>query len=152
MYDDTLLGTNREGFAVCESGLYWRNDWTSNSKRTYLSWDEFANRSIKLKDMEIKLGRGDTIGIAGAGEKKIMKEILNFFRVICAIAPSAINAKIVKGNPQQQKCWLGMKRKVHIVLLMMTNTVAVGELDSRRCKPEGKSFLCQRRRGLGTAH
>jgi DNA-directed RNA polymerase subunit RPC12/RpoP len=76
LYDDTLLGTNREGFAICESGLYWRNTWTTSSKRTYLSWRDFASRSISLKSMEIKLGRGDNIGVAGAGDKKVMKAIL----------------------------------------------------------------------------
>jgi len=51
LYDDTLLGTNREGFAVCESGLYWRNMWTTTSKRTFLSWSDFASRSISLESM-----------------------------------------------------------------------------------------------------
>ncbi|MFO7583143.1 MAG: hypothetical protein R6W69_00320 [Anaerolineales bacterium] len=82
LYDNTLLGTNREGFAVCESGLYWRNDWTSASKRTCLSWNDFASRTISLKEMEIKLGRGDNIGVAGAGEKKVMIAILNLLNAL----------------------------------------------------------------------
>jgi hypothetical protein len=82
LYDDTLLGTNREGFAVCESGLYWRNSWTTTSKRTYLSRSDFASRTISLKEMEIKLGRGDNIGVAGAGETKVMKSILNLLNAL----------------------------------------------------------------------
>ena len=82
LYDDTLLGTNREGFAICESGVYWRNAWTTSSKRAYLSWRDFASRSISLKSMEIKLGRGDNIGVAGAGEQKVMKAILDLFNAL----------------------------------------------------------------------
>jgi hypothetical protein len=77
VYDGTIFGSNREGFAICEGGLYWRNDWTTQSKRAFLPWDEFCKRTIQIAEMEIKLGRGDNIGFAtGSGaalDRKVLK-------------------------------------------------------------------------------
>jgi hypothetical protein len=29
-------------------GLYWKNDWSVETKRTFLSWQAFAEQEIKL--------------------------------------------------------------------------------------------------------
>jgi hypothetical protein len=82
VYDGTILGSNREGFAICEKGLYWRNSWTTESKRTFLPWPEFAKRAINIISMEIKLGRGDNIGFATGSDEELDKKVLALFKSI----------------------------------------------------------------------
>jgi hypothetical protein len=77
IYDDTLFGSNKLGFAVCESGLYWKNDWSVPTKRTFLPWGEFGEREIRLSEdkFKIELGRGDNIGVAGAGDDNLCTQM-----------------------------------------------------------------------------
>lgn len=71
LYDDALLENNKVGFAVCAGGLYWKNDWSVDSRRTRLSWGEFAQRKrIREKDLAVDLTRGDRIGLAVLGEEE----------------------------------------------------------------------------------
>lgn len=78
VYDGTVFGNNKLGFAICESGLYWRNDWATPTKRTYLAWDEYKEREIrtKKKELYISLGRGDKIAIVNGGEIKDLRDLL----------------------------------------------------------------------------
>lgn len=75
VYDDTVFGSNKQGFAVCQSGLYWKNDWSVTTKRNFLSWQDFTARPISLENLEINLGRGDRIGVAGAVSDEIRANI-----------------------------------------------------------------------------
>lgn len=71
LYDDSLLQNNKVGFAVCAGGLYWKNDWSVDSRRTRLPWGEFARRKrIREKDLAVDLTRGDRIGLAVLGEEE----------------------------------------------------------------------------------
>lgn len=71
LYDDSLLENNKAGFAVCANGLYWKNDWTVASRRTRLSWEEFAQRRrIREKDLTVDLARSDRIGLAVLGKEE----------------------------------------------------------------------------------
>ncbi len=82
VYDDTVFGSNKAGFAVCAGGLYWKNDWAVETKRNYLSWTDFAKRYIELTGYHIDLGRGDVIGVAGAGDDKVREQIANMLKEI----------------------------------------------------------------------
>ena len=82
VYDDTVFGSNREGFAVCKGGLYWRNDWTTESKRTFLRWSEFTRRKIEFEELRIRLGRGDNLGLALGNEKSIKDKLLKLFTAL----------------------------------------------------------------------
>ena len=42
LIDSTVTGRGKAGLAICNGGIYWRNDWTTKTTRTFLSWDEFA--------------------------------------------------------------------------------------------------------------
>ncbi len=53
LVDTTALGSNKHGLAVCESGIRWSNDWTTDSEQTYLPWDQFATVTIKTKGSNI---------------------------------------------------------------------------------------------------
>ena len=75
VYDDTLFGNNKKGFAICAGGLYWKNDWTVESRRSFLTWQDFAERSIHLNEFVISLERGDQIGTAGIGDDQAREQI-----------------------------------------------------------------------------
>jgi hypothetical protein len=76
VYDDTIFGSNKVGFAICAGGLFWKNDWSVETKRTFLSWDDFSERKVELDHLHIKLGRGDAIGTAGIGDEEARKQIV----------------------------------------------------------------------------
>jgi hypothetical protein len=78
VYDGTLFGSSKLGFALCQSGIYWKNDWTTPTKINYLAWSEFKEREIKpkKKDFYIGLGRGDKIGIVDEDEIKDFAQLL----------------------------------------------------------------------------
>lgn len=82
VYDDTIFGNNKVGFAICVSGLFWKNDWSVDTKRNFLNWADFAERKIVLDIYQIKLERGDAIGTAGVGDDEARKQIVLMLREI----------------------------------------------------------------------
>lgn len=83
LYDDTIFnGKNDVGFAVCAGGLYWRNDWTVDSKRRKMTWEEFAKREIRLNVLQFDLEFGDAIGVAGCGSGEVREKLLAMLREI----------------------------------------------------------------------
>lgn len=79
LYDDTLFGSNKLGFAVCETGLYWRNAWDTPTKRTKLTWEQYVQRDVALEEYSIELGQGDRLSVANSEEedrKKIVELLL----------------------------------------------------------------------------
>lgn len=95
LYDDSLLENNKVGFAVCAGGLYWKNDWTVASRRTRLSWEEFARRKrICEKDLTVDLARGDRIGLAVLGKEERVQVIAMLVEIQAACKQS-LNLKIL---------------------------------------------------------
>lgn len=83
LYDDTIFNSsNKVGFAVCARGIYWKNDWSVETKRNYLSWEEFAKRIIKLQGLYLDLGKGDRIGMAGCGSDETRNRITRMLKEI----------------------------------------------------------------------
>lgn len=82
VYDDTIFGNNKVGFAICTGGLYWKNDWSVDTKRTFLSWEAFVEREISIEGYHIQLGRGDTIGMAGIGDEESRKQVFMMLKEI----------------------------------------------------------------------
>ena len=83
LYDDTVFNAKPNvGFAVCSGGLHWRNDWTVSSKRKHLTWEEFAKRDVVLDGLQINLGFGDAIGVAGCGSDEVRGHLLAMLREI----------------------------------------------------------------------
>jgi hypothetical protein len=87
LYDDTLFGSNKLGFAVCETGLYWKNAWDTPTKRTKLTWKQYIEREITLEEHSIELGRGDKISVANR-EKEDGEKIAELLREIRAALAS----------------------------------------------------------------
>jgi len=85
LYDDTIFNsTNKVGFAICEKGIYWKNDWSVDTKRNYLSWGDFAKREVALDGLHINLGKGDRIGMAGCGSDTVRDNIIKMLKQIQA--------------------------------------------------------------------
>ena len=89
VYDDTIFGNNKVGFAICTNGLYWGNDWSVESKRKRLTWEEFATREIRLVKLQISLGKGDNLGVAGNGSDEVRETIEKMLREIRELLNSA---------------------------------------------------------------
>lgn len=65
--DTHPLDKGKRGFILSQDGIYWHNNWATDTNRNYLAWEDFAEREPKLKGFTLELGRGDAIGLAGLG-------------------------------------------------------------------------------------
>lgn len=86
MFCDTHpFNKGKRGFIICEDGLYWHNNWATDTNRNYLSWDDFASRELRLdgfNEFTLKLGRGDAIGLAGLGSDEKRNKALRLLTEI----------------------------------------------------------------------
>lgn len=84
LIDCTLSGSCKDGLAICESGIYWHNSWVTRTNITYLSWDEFVNALLVLKDNDLYFFDGAILGAYGYfGEDNILqllKELQYFLK------------------------------------------------------------------------
>lgn len=79
LIDSTVLGSCKTGLAVCTSGIIWKNDWATASRRNYLPWEELAKAQIgKIGSFDIQIGVGNTFGASGASMgRDIIVNLLN---------------------------------------------------------------------------
>ncbi len=73
LIDTTVFGNNKTGLAFCEGGIYWRNDWTTKTNRTFLSWDEFASSTLTSEGKPsgtVELGEGSVLNLSGSPFKR----------------------------------------------------------------------------------
>ncbi len=83
LYDDTIFNSNNKvGFAICGQGIYWKNDWSVDTKRNYLAWSEFAKREIERDGLHVSLGKGDRIGMAGCGSDETRDKLVEMLKEI----------------------------------------------------------------------
>lgn len=69
LIDATVFGSSKFGLAICEGGVYWRNDWTTRTNRTFLSWGEFASSTVTTEDKSfgvVELGKGSMFNLSGS--------------------------------------------------------------------------------------
>lgn len=69
--DTTPFRTGKQGFLICEDGVYWQNSWTTPTNRNFINWDNFKIRKITHKKYELDLGKGDVIDLAGLGSNTL---------------------------------------------------------------------------------
>jgi hypothetical protein len=83
LYDDTVFGSNKDGFALCASGIFWEKNWRNNSKRDHISWAEFADRKLQsdLDSYGLKLGRGDVISLTQGDTNRIVELFVELKRI-----------------------------------------------------------------------
>ncbi len=93
--DGTLTASGKHGIVICDSGLYWSNNWTTKTSRNYLSWIEFSNVSIRLgKDVtesDIELGEGNLYNSSSTylGKDKLL-QLLKELQYLAKYSPESI--------------------------------------------------------------
>lgn len=82
--DTTFFGSVKTGIAVTDWGLHWKNDWSSPTKRTSLSWDELRGLApVKHKGYEVIFDAESKFNVAGSGATaeavaRLLNDICNF--------------------------------------------------------------------------
>jgi hypothetical protein len=80
--DTTPFRTGKEGFLICEDGVYWQNSWTTPTSRNFINWDTFKKREIMQKKYDLDLGKGDVIEMAGLGSNALRESVAKLFKAI----------------------------------------------------------------------
>jgi hypothetical protein len=80
--DTTPFRTGKEGFLICEDGVYWQNSWTTPTSRNFINWDMFKKREIMRKHYDLDLGKGDMIEMAGLGSNALREAVAKLFKHI----------------------------------------------------------------------
>lgn len=99
LIDATAFGSSKLGLAICEGGIYWRNNWATKTNRTFLSWDEFsASEPVgeEEKYKAIKLAEGSLFDVSASSFKKA--EAIALLRELQTLAN---NAAKPDRNPEQ---------------------------------------------------
>lgn len=90
LIDSTVFGSAKQGMAIGESGIYWNNDWTTESPKKSLSWEELISGadSVAAKGMDLYLAPGCLFGMAGSGVKSAA--LAELLRKMCRAFGSVI--------------------------------------------------------------
>ena len=82
LIDGTLMGSCKNGLAICDNGLYWSNPWMTKTNITRMMWDEYVFcNGIKLKSSDIYLTDGAVIATIGYFDEKDMLKLLKELQV-----------------------------------------------------------------------
>ncbi|AZK45381.1 helix-hairpin-helix domain-containing protein [Paenibacillus lentus] len=82
--DATVFGSGKNGLLITEAGVYWRNDWMTDTKQNYLNWQEFIQvEIIRSGDHDIELGPGNLFNMSGSQFNKddlvqLLRDIQNY--------------------------------------------------------------------------
>jgi len=83
LVDSTIFGSCKTGLAICSSGVYWKNDYLTQSKENYLSWKKFKKAQIlhnaKVGSLEhVQIGAGNYFSTIHKVEvAKLLKDLQN---------------------------------------------------------------------------
>jgi hypothetical protein len=80
--DTTPFGTGKEGFLICEDGVYWQHSWTTPTSRNFINWETLKKREIMQKKYDLDLGKGDVIEMAGLGNNASRESVAKLFKAI----------------------------------------------------------------------
>lgn len=104
LIDSTVFGSNKTGLAICNDGLYIKNDWTADIKFKHLQWEDIINSDITLKGyFNVKIGRVNDIVMSGSNFKrkqlvKLLKEIKDILKITDFKVKAKANHKIEKNK------------------------------------------------------
>lgn len=78
LIDSTIFGSCKTGLAICASGIYWKNDWSTNSNENHLSWKKFKKADIVRNETTVQLGSGNLFYTLRRIEvTKLLKDLQN---------------------------------------------------------------------------
>jgi hypothetical protein len=81
LVDCTAFGSNKNGLALCTDGIYWKNDWTTKSLKSSLSWSELLAREIGSASRDVLFGPDAVVNMATASIKP--GTLVAVLRAIC---------------------------------------------------------------------
>lgn len=67
LYDCTVLGNCKTGIAVCDNGVFYKNDWTINPRYKYFTWDEISKLKVYVKKNFIFFGDKNKVFLPNDG-------------------------------------------------------------------------------------
>lgn len=68
LMDTTFFGSAKTGLVLTNWGVRWANDWSTETKRTAISWEELhGNGSYSVDGFDLKLADGAVVCTAGGG-------------------------------------------------------------------------------------
>jgi hypothetical protein len=70
LLDCTVFGSNKNGLAICAEGLRWRNDWTTPTSRTAMTWEEFQKVALSAEEYAIVFAEDVKLNLAGGAFPK----------------------------------------------------------------------------------
>ena len=93
LIDGTVFGSAKQGMALGVKGIYWRNDWTTETARNFLSWDEVAQYlpAMRAKAFDLELGACCVVNLASSGVKPPVLRLL-LERIVTARANAGEDA------------------------------------------------------------
>lgn len=97
LVDLTAFGSNKNGLAICTDGIYWKNDWTTKTMKTALSWVDLAGREIGSASRELLFGPDAVVGMSATDVKPatlaaVLGEICDAVRVVPHLAAPFLGA------------------------------------------------------------
>lgn len=99
LIDCTVFKSCKNGMAFGLKGIYWKNDWTTDSHDSFLSWDELIEfkEYIHTKSWDLVLSPGNPVNFSGSSVKKnnamnLTLELITAYEETATSAPSFDNA------------------------------------------------------------
>lgn len=83
--DATVFGSAKNGLAITLNGLYWNNDWTTETKIRKISWRDFNSDEIKpIAKNKLQICKGGILDLTGSNVNAAEAEgiILEAFSVV----------------------------------------------------------------------
>ncbi len=73
LLDATVFGSAKNGMAFCNSGIFWRNDWTTETSKQHLTWEELLNshNEIVINGNDLILPQECAFNMSGCSLKPI---------------------------------------------------------------------------------
>ncbi len=90
LVDATVFGSAKNGMAFGHRGIYWKNDWSTDTAKNYLSWEEVAELAdtMTAKGSNLFLSPACVFNLAGSQVKS--QQLLGLFARIKKNALSAL--------------------------------------------------------------
>ena len=140
LIDTSVFGKAKTGVAFTPTGLFWKNDWTNESERNHVTWDQLsqAETPITTTMFELILGTGQAVNLSGAHiKKKDLEYLLNALiaqhrktPLESAVPDSETSASVISGNQHMATTQdTGITWGALLVAFVICGVVTYGVLD-----------------------
>jgi len=79
LIDGTVFRSAKVGMAIGLKGIYFKNDWTTQTRKNFFSWDELKGKKIKKGSWYcVEIAPGSEFNVSGAGiSVNVLIDLLN---------------------------------------------------------------------------